>query len=108
MAFVIDTFDLLEFDIPAAEGTGRVRIKIPPVDCVSKTDLDAIHSGMSDEVKSELGVEYIRGFLLHFNTGEEETAAIKALVPRQVLQINTIVSEQSEANLGESEPSADS
>lgn len=125
MAFEIEMFEPLEFDIPAGKDK-KVTVSVPPFDCFNPKDVAAINKQLKEFEDSEIddifnplmnGAALVRFMLKYFNSGKEKHAAIDNLVPRQLDAIDdqwgvssNLVDEGGETvtssdALGESEPS---
>lgn len=129
MAFEIEMFEPLEFDIPAGKDK-KVTVSVPPFDCFDPKDVDGInkklreyeHPEVADTVEDvnnplKNGAALVRFMLKYFNPGKEKHAAIDKLVPRQLNAIDDVWSKNSnmvdeDGNqmstgeaVGESEPS---
>lgn len=129
MAFEIEMFEPLEFDIPAGKDK-KVTVSVPPFDCFDPKDVDAInkklreyeHPEVADAVEDvnnplKNGAALVRFMLKYFNPSKEKSTAIDKLVPRQLNAIDEVWSKNSNMQtddgelattgeaLGESEPS---
>lgn len=105
MAFKIDNFENLEFDIPAG-GDKSITVSVPPLDCVDPKDLQKINESVkNDPITENYGMT--RRILLHFNTAKAKQDAINKLVERQLKTIDGIWASESGVTVGESEPSTD-
>lgn len=129
MAFEIDTFEPLEFNIPGPKGK-IITITAPPMDCIDPDDLKKMNKQLEEYKHPEVedtvadvdnpaknGAALVRFMLKYYNTTKEKQAAIDKLVPRQISQIDEIwgansnvVREDGEdatamEAMGESEPS---
>lgn len=129
MAFEIEMFEPIEFDIPAGKDK-KVTVAVPPFDCFDPKDVDAMnkklreyeHPEVEDTVEDvnnplKNGAALVRFMLKFFNPSKEKCAAIDKLVPRQLNAIDTVWTENSNMPtvdgenattgeaLGESEPS---
>lgn len=104
--FKIDTFELLEFEIPAGDKKTIV-IEVPPFDCWSLQESADIQNLVLDAEKDNNTPAFYstRIAMLYFTEDPEAKEAIEALVSRQLKAIDTIWAEQSGVSLGESEPS---
>lgn len=115
MAFNIDVFEPIEFDIPAGKDK-KLTLSVPPYDCVTPADTAKMNEQLREFENADIddinnpaknGVALVRFMLKYFNSGKQKADAIDALVPRQVLQIDQIWSEGSGLEVGESSPSTD-
>lgn len=116
MAFNIDTFEPIEFDIPAGKDK-KVTLSVPPYDCISLADTSAMNEQLAKfEQNEELpavenpaknAIALVRFMLKHFNPGKQKADAIDGLVTRQVAQIDEIWTKESGLEVGESSPSTD-
>lgn len=116
MAFDIGgDFDLLEFNIPAGKNK-TVMITVPPIDCVSPADIEAINKKLRELEDQELDLvndpnrnvlALVKLQLKHFNPAKQKADAIDALLPRWIRQIDKIWTDSSEMDLGESSPSTE-
>lgn len=105
MAFTIDGFDNVEFDIPNGKSK-RITISVPPLDCITPQDMDKIKARIAD-VETLTAIEATRIFLLELVTSKAAREAIEALPARQISQIDEIWSKESGLSVGESEDSTD-
>lgn len=119
MAFRIEPFDMLEFEIPA--GSEKfITISVPPVDCFSPADvqkinaeLKALREGEDPEAPDPMSpnnnpIELNRFMLKYFNPKAAQVKAIDGLVARHITQIADKWNEGSGVELGESEGSTNS
>lgn len=115
MAFEIDSFDRIEFDIPAGRDK-KVTLSVPPLDCFAPEDVAEMNKQMEELDKSDLpdaqnplksATALIRFMVKYFNPGKQKADAIDSLVPRQLNQIDKLWTEESGIDLGESVPSTD-
>lgn len=115
MAFDIDSFDLIEFDIPAGRDR-KITLTVPPLDCFSPEDVESMNQQVelldtpdiidaNNPAKSATAL--IRFMIKFFNPGKQKAEAIDALVPRQLAQIDRLWTKESGIELGESEPSTE-
>ncbi|WP_408930756.1 hypothetical protein ACKFR8_05070 [Corynebacterium axilliensis] len=110
MAFTVSTtFDNIEVVIPAADGEGSVTLSLPPLDCFSPKQVDAINKALEKNPKAHAnGAEALRTMLLSFAAEKHEKAAISALWARQLTEIDEYWQKESGMKVGESSPSTDS
>ena len=116
MAFEIDLFEPVEFDIPAGKGK-KITLTAPPYDCISVADTTAMNEKLAEYEKNDdipqienpaKNVPALMRFMLkYFNPGKQKADAIDALVTRQLMQIDKLWSEASGVEVGESSPSTD-
>lgn len=115
MAFSIDGFDMIEFDIPAGKGK-KITLSVPPYDCVAPADTAAMNEQLRALEGKELdfandpnqnAAALVRLMLKHFNPGKQKGDAIDALVPRQLAQIDELWTKESGMTVGESSTSTD-
>lgn len=113
MAFDIDSFDRIEFDIPAGRDK-KLTLSVPPFDCFTPDEVaemneqaEALDSEDTPDVQNPMrsGTALVRFMLKYFNPGKQKHEAIDALVPRQLMQVDRIWTEESGFELGESLPS---
>lgn len=116
MAFEIESFDMLEFDVPAGKGK-KLTLTVPPMDCLDPADVEKMNTELKeigenfegDTINNPTvnGAALVRFMLKFYNPGKAKADVIDTLVPRQLSAIDEVWSEQSGITLGESEPSTD-
>ena len=115
MAFSIDGFDMIEFDIPAGKGK-KLTLSVPPYDCIAPADTAAINEQLRALEGKDLdfandpnrnAAALVRLMLKYFNPGKQKADAIDGLVPRQLAQIDELWTEESGLTVGESSTSTD-
>lgn len=115
MAFSIDGFDMIEFDIPAGKGK-KLTLSVPPYDCIPLADSEAMNEQLRALEGKELdfvndpnhnAAALVRLMLKHFNPGKQKADAIDGLVPRQLSQIDKLWEKESGLTVGESSTSTD-
>ncbi len=129
MAFEIEMFEPIEFDIPAGKDK-KVTVSVPPFDCFDPKDVEAMNKKLREYEQPEVadtvedvnnplqnGAALVRFLLKFFNPGKEKHTAIDKLVPRQLNEIDKVWTENSNLPdvdgaplstleaVGESEPS---
>lgn len=119
MAFKIDAVEqeVIEFEIPAAKGSGTVIVSLPPLDCLSNRDYERLDKAVEelnndDSIPTRLKPKFnamaaIQTALKTFNTGKAKYDAIDGLVDRQLKAIDSHWAEESKVSMGESEPSTE-
>lgn len=113
MTFIIEPFEQLEVEIPAGKST--VTLTFPPLDCFTpdqvekmNAQLSAVEEGTPDHLDPNKNpIALAKGMLKFFNPSKAAQAAIDALVPRHVREIDTYWTDGSGISLGKSEPSTD-
>lgn len=113
MAFIIPTFDNIEFEIPDNIKGGSINITVPPLDCMEPSDVEKMNKQL-DAVPEDTpairnpnknATALIQHMIAYYNP--KAKAAVWNLVPRQVKAINDHWEEESGVGLGESSPSTD-
>lgn len=108
-------FDNIEFEIPTPKRDKTLIISVPPIDCLAPNDVDKINaqldelntSDIPDARKPENNAHVMVLVMLKFYNPKSTHAAIDALLPAEISQINDIWGKESAMSMGESEASTD-
>lgn len=110
MAFILDSFENIDFEIPDGKG-GTTKISVPPLDCFLPSDVEKMNKTL-EAVPDDTPVHrhpgknasaLIQHMLAYYNP--KAKTAIWSLVPRHVAAINDHWDKSSEVVLGESSAS---
>lgn len=108
-------FDDIVFEIPTPKRDKTVTISVPPIDCLAPGDVDKINAQL-DELnaadipaarKPENNAHVMILVMLKYYNPKSTHAAIDALLPAEISQINDIWGKESTMSVGESEASTD-